>query len=156
MRAALDAQGNPVGWQHRIVGQSIIGGTPFESAMVKNGIDVTSVEGAPNLPYEIPNLAVELHTTKVGVPVLWWRSVGSTHTAFATEILIDELATAAGKDPVAFRRGLLAKHPRHLARARPRGREGRLGHAAAGRAGRAASRCTSRSARSSRRSRRSR
>jgi isoquinoline 1-oxidoreductase beta subunit len=114
MRAGLDAQGNPIAWQHRIVGQSITTGTPFEPAMVKNGIDLTSVEGAQNLPYGIPNLAVELHTTKVGVPVLWWRSVGSTHTAFSTEVLIDELAAAAGKDPVAFRRGLLAKHPRHL------------------------------------------
>jgi isoquinoline 1-oxidoreductase beta subunit len=48
------------------------------------------------------------------VPVLWWRSVGSTHTAYSTETFIDELAQAAGKDPVAFRRALLAKHPRHL------------------------------------------
>jgi isoquinoline 1-oxidoreductase subunit beta len=115
MRAALDAEGNPVAWQHRIVGQSILAGTPFEPMMVKNGVDLTSVEGAQNLPYGIPNLSVELHTTKVGVPVLWWRSVGSTHTAFSTEILIDELAAAAGKDPYEFRRSLLAKHPRHLA-----------------------------------------
>ena len=60
-------------------------------------------------------MAVELHSTKVGVPVLWWRSVGSTHTAYSTETFIDELAAAAGKDPVEFRRALLAKHPRHLA-----------------------------------------
>ncbi len=115
MRATLDAQGNPLAWHHRIVGQSILAGTPFEPMMVKNGVDMTSVEGAQNLPYGIPNLSVELHTTKVGVPVLWWRSVGSTHTAFATEVLIDELAVSAGKDPYEFRRGLLAKHPRHLA-----------------------------------------
>ncbi len=115
LRAGLDAAGNPIAWEHRIVGQSIIAGSPFEGALVKNGIDGTSVEGASNLPYAIPNMLVDLKTTKVGVPVLWWRSVGSTHTAFSCETMIDELAEAAGKDPVEFRRGLLAKHPRHLA-----------------------------------------
>ncbi len=115
LRAGLDARGNIVGWEHRIVGQSIIKGTPFESAMVKNGIDLTSVEGAANLPYAIPNIAVELHTTDVGVPVLWWRSVGSTHTAFSTETFLDELVHVARHDPLEVRRALLAKHPRHLA-----------------------------------------
>jgi isoquinoline 1-oxidoreductase beta subunit len=83
--------------------------------MVKDGIDPTSVEGAANLPYDIPNLTVELHTTKVGVPVLWWRSVGSTHTAYSTETFLDELAHVSGRDPLELRRALLAKHPRHLA-----------------------------------------
>jgi len=115
LKAGLDASGNIVGWQHRIVGQSIVSGTPFEATMVKDGIDATSVEGANNLPYAIPNLSVDLHSPKVGVPVLWWRSVGSTHTAYSTETFIDEFAVAAGKDPVAFRKALLAKHPRHLA-----------------------------------------
>ena len=114
IKAGLDASGNVIAWQHRIVGQSILVGTPFESFMVKNGIDITSVEGASTLPYAIPNLQVDLHSPKVGVPVLWWRSVGSTHTAYATETFIDELAVAAGKDPVAFRKALLAGHPRHL------------------------------------------
>jgi isoquinoline 1-oxidoreductase subunit beta len=114
IKAGLDADGNVVAWQHRIVGQSILAGTPFESFKIKNGIDATSVEGASTLPYAIPNLQVELHSPKVGVPVLWWRSVGSTHTAYSTETVIDELAVAAGKDPVAFRRGLLGGHPRHL------------------------------------------
>ncbi len=114
LRAGLDAAGKIVGWHHRIVGQSIVAGTAFEAQMVKDGVDHTSVEGASNLPYEIPNLLVDLHTTKPGVPVLWWRSVGSTHTAFSTETFIDELAAAAGKDPLEFRRALLAKHPRHL------------------------------------------
>ena len=113
--AGLDANGNIDGWLHRIAGQSILTGSAFESVMVKEGIDVTSVEGASTLPYAIPHLAVDLHTTRIGVPVLWWRSVGSTHTAFSTETFIDELASAAGKDPVAFRRAMLAKHPRHLA-----------------------------------------
>ncbi len=113
IRAGLDADGNPVAWRHRIVGQSILAGTPFEAMMVAQGVDGTSVEGAANLPYAIPHLAVDLVTTAVGVPVLWWRSVGSTHTAYATEVMIDELAVAAGKDPVAFRLGLLHDHPRH-------------------------------------------
>ncbi|MBI3777735.1 MAG: xanthine dehydrogenase family protein molybdopterin-binding subunit, partial [Gammaproteobacteria bacterium] len=112
--AGLDDRGRPVAWQHRIVGQSILAGTPF-AGMIKDGIDVTSVEGAANLPYAIPNMLVDLHTTQVGVPVLWWRSVGSTHTAFSTEVMINELAIAAGKDPVVFRRALLKNHPRHRA-----------------------------------------
>jgi isoquinoline 1-oxidoreductase beta subunit len=114
LRAGLDGGGKIVAWQHRIVGQSILAGTPFESMMVKDGVDATSVEGAGTLPYAIPNLLVDLHSPKVGVPVLWWRSVGSTHTAFSTETFIDELAAAAGKDPLEFRRALLAQHPRHL------------------------------------------
>jgi isoquinoline 1-oxidoreductase beta subunit len=112
LRAGLDASGALVGWQHRIVGQSILKGTPFQG-MVKDGIDATSVEGAVNLPYAIPNLYLDLHTTEVGVPVLWWRSVGSTHTAFATEHFLDEIARAAGKDPVEFRLAMLKGHPRH-------------------------------------------
>jgi isoquinoline 1-oxidoreductase beta subunit len=113
IRAGLDAQGQPVAWRHRIVGQSILAGTPFEAMLVAKGVDGTSVEGAANLPYAIPHLAVDLVTTSVGVPVLWWRAVGSTHTAYATEVMIDELALAAGKDAVEFRLGLLAGHPRH-------------------------------------------
>src|SRR5882724_2953100 len=113
LKAGLDAQGNIVAWQHRIVGQSILAGTAFEGMMVKDGIDATSVEGASNLPYAIPNLGVELHSPKMGVPVQWWRSVGSTHTAFSTETFLDELALAAGKDPYQVRRALLAKSPRH-------------------------------------------
>ena len=115
LKAGLDAQGNLIAWQHRIVGQSILAGTAFEGMMVKDGIDATSVEGAANLPYLIPNLGVELHSPKMGVPVQWWRSVGSTHTAFSTETFLDELAVAAGKDPFQVRRALLAKSPRHKA-----------------------------------------
>lgn len=115
VRAALDAQGMPVAWQQRIVGQSIAAGSPFEAMLIKDGIDMLSVEGASSLPYAIPNLHVDLHTTNadVRVPVQWWRSVGSTHTGFSTEVFIDELAAAAGKDPVAYRMALLEKHPRH-------------------------------------------
>lgn len=114
LRGALDAEGLPSAWEQRIVGQSILAGTPFEAMLVKDGVDQTSVEGAANLPYAIPNLRVELHSPTLPVPVLWWRSVGSTHTAFATECFVDELAHAAGQDPLAFRRTLLRDHPRHL------------------------------------------
>jgi isoquinoline 1-oxidoreductase beta subunit len=115
LKAGLDGEGNLVAWKHVIVGQSILTGTAFEAMLVKDGVDGTSVEGAANLPYAIPNLAVELHSPKVGVPVQWWRSVGSTHTAFATECFLDEVAHAAGKDPYQLRRSLLSGHPRHLA-----------------------------------------
>ncbi|NIR61650.1 MAG: xanthine dehydrogenase family protein molybdopterin-binding subunit, partial [Gammaproteobacteria bacterium] len=114
LRGGLDAEGNPVAWQHRIVGQSIMTGTLMEANAVKEGVDNTSVEGAANMPYAVPNVGVDLHSPKVGVPVQWWRSVGSTHTAFAVETFIDELAEAAGRDPVEFRRGLLKNHPRRL------------------------------------------
>jgi isoquinoline 1-oxidoreductase beta subunit len=113
LEAALDGEGRPLAWKHRIVGQSIVADTPF-AGMIKNGVDQTSVEGASNLPYDIPNMLVDLHSPKLPVPVLWWRSVGSSHTAFVTEVFIDELAQAAGADPVAFRRKLLKGHPRHL------------------------------------------
>ncbi|GAB4391191.1 MAG: xanthine dehydrogenase family protein molybdopterin-binding subunit [Kiloniellaceae bacterium] len=113
LRAGLDDEGRLIAWQHRIVGQSIIRGTPFAGALIQNGVDQTSVEGANTLPYHVPDITVDLHTTDVGVPVLWWRAVGSTHTAYSTEAFIDELAEAAGKDPVDFRLELLKDHPRH-------------------------------------------
>jgi isoquinoline 1-oxidoreductase beta subunit len=110
----LDAGGNIVAWDHTIVGQSIISGTPFEPMMVKNGVDATMVEGMGE-PYDVP-LNLTAHMVKANVPVLWWRSVGSTHTAFVMETLIDEAAHAAGQDPVAYRKKLIdAKHVRHHA-----------------------------------------
>jgi isoquinoline 1-oxidoreductase beta subunit len=112
LKAGLDADGNLVAWHNHIIGQSIVKGTPFEG-LITNGIDLTSVEGAANIPYAIPNLRIDLTTTDVGVPVLWWRAVGSTHTAYAVEAFLDELAEAAGKDPVEFRLSLLKDHPRH-------------------------------------------
>ncbi len=115
LEAGLDARGRPIAWRHRIVGQSIVAGTPFEAGMVRAGVDATSVEAAANLPYAIPSLLVDLHSPKLPVPVLWWRSVGSTHTAFVTEVFLDELAHATKADPYEFRRRLLSGHPRHLA-----------------------------------------
>ncbi|WP_353573104.1 xanthine dehydrogenase family protein molybdopterin-binding subunit [Candidatus Albibeggiatoa sp. nov. BB20] len=113
VRATLDKEGMPKAWQHRLVGQSIAKGTPFEAVLVHDGVDHTSVEGAQNLPYQIPNLHIDLHSPELPVPVQWWRSVGSTHTAYSTETFIDELATKAGKDPVEYRLALLKEHPRH-------------------------------------------
>src|SRR5438093_1118248 len=111
---SLDASGKPVSWRSRLVGQSIFAGTQFESMMNKTGYDPASVEGADDLPYDIPNLAIEYQQTEVNVPVQWWRSVGHSHTGFATECFIDELAGLAKKDACEFRRALLRKHPRHL------------------------------------------
>ncbi|MFG1269256.1 xanthine dehydrogenase family protein molybdopterin-binding subunit [Xanthobacter sp. DSM 14520] len=102
VRAAVDASGKPVAWHHHVVGQSILAGTFFEQVMVKNGVDETSIEGTHGA-YDIPNMKVELTTMKAGVPVLWWRSVGHTHTAYAVEVMMDQLARAAEQDPVAFR-----------------------------------------------------
>ncbi len=111
-KAGLDENGNLTAWDNHIVGQSIVKGTPFEG-LIKDGVDSTSVEGASNIPYAIPNIRVGLTTTDVKVPVLWWRAVGSTHTAYAVESFLDEVAAAAGKDPYAFRMALLKDHPRH-------------------------------------------
>jgi isoquinoline 1-oxidoreductase beta subunit len=115
-RIGLGSDGIPTAWHHVIVGQSILAGTPFEPMMVKNGVDATSVEGVADSAYlkSVPNHRVDLHSPRLGVPVLWWRSVGHTHNAFVMESLIDELAKAAGKDPLEYRRALLKGHSRHL------------------------------------------
>lgn len=114
---ALDKQGKPVAWQHALVGQSIIKGTPFEGVMIKDGIDATSVEGVADSPYikGTANHEVHLHSVQSDVPVLWWRSVGHSHSGFVMESLIDEMAHASKHDPLAYRRQLLKDHPRHLA-----------------------------------------
>ncbi|RDJ22033.1 xanthine dehydrogenase family protein molybdopterin-binding subunit [Bosea caraganae] len=115
VRLGLDGAGELIAWHQRVVGQSIVKGIVFEAALVKDGVDLISVEGCAD-PYEIPNLKVELHTptvTENPITVQWWRSVGHSHTGFATECAIDEAASASGQDPLVFRRKLLAKHPRH-------------------------------------------
>ena len=116
IEVGLDDKGRPFAWKHTIVGQSILAGTPFEQFMVKNGVDSASVEGVVDSPYleSVPARVVTLHSPRLEVPVLWWRSVGNTHTAFAMESMIDELAWAAGRDPLDYRSALLAEKPRHL------------------------------------------
>lgn len=110
----FDAKGKVLAWDHVIVGQSIISGTFFESAMVKDGVDTTMVEGMRE-PYTLP-MRLSVHHPKLNVPVLWWRSVGSTHTAYVMETLIDEIARTTGQDPVAYRIGLMGeKSARHRA-----------------------------------------
>jgi isoquinoline 1-oxidoreductase subunit beta len=113
IEAGIAKNGKPLAWKHTIVGQSIIADTAFAAFLIKDGIDVTSVEGAATLPYMIPNLQVELHSPKNAVPVQWWRSVGHSHTAFVVETMIDELAHLAGKDPVAYRLGVLPADSRY-------------------------------------------
>jgi isoquinoline 1-oxidoreductase beta subunit len=115
-RVGLGTDGLPVAWKHSMVGQSILANTPFEGWIGKNGVDFTSVEGVSDSPYvkDLANHRVDLHSPQTGIPVLWWRSVGHSHTGFVMESLIDELAHATGKDPVEYRRGLLKNHPRHL------------------------------------------
>lgn len=112
IRAGLDAKGAITGWEHRIVGKSIIIGTALEAMMVKDGVDATTVEGASDTPYALPAYRFEVHNAREGVPVLWWRSVGHSHTAQAMEVFVDELAHEAGQDPVAYRLGLLKQAPR--------------------------------------------
>ena len=111
---AVGANGMPTAWRHVIVGQSILAGTPFEAMLVKNGVDETATEGTSDTPYNITNMHVSVHHPKVNVPVLWWRSVGHTHTAFVMETLIDELATRARVDPIAYRRKLLKPDAKKL------------------------------------------
>ena len=98
VKAGLSRDGTITAWDHQIAGQSI---------MKKSTVDETSVEGVTDLPYTVPNLRVQSYNTEVGVPMLWWRSVGHTHTAFVVESLIDELLEKAGKDPVEGRLELL-------------------------------------------------
>jgi isoquinoline 1-oxidoreductase subunit beta len=113
-RIGFDERGNILAWDHVIVGQSVTSGSVFEQFQVKNGIDATATEGMRE-PYALP-MRLTVHHPKLNVPVLWWRSVGSTHTAFVMETLIDEITRGTNQDPVAYRMQLFRdKHPRHRA-----------------------------------------
>ncbi len=133
VRASLDAAGKPVAWHHRVATQSLLKAIlpDFVGAMLPSGLhfmrrliasmgegaiaerDPTSVEGVDSLPYALTHLAVDFVPVEPGVPVMFWRSVGHSHTAFATESFVDELAHAAKQDPFEFRRGLLMAQHRH-------------------------------------------
>jgi isoquinoline 1-oxidoreductase subunit beta len=109
LSAALDADGWPTAWVHRIASPSI-----FENmGPLKDGIDRASVEGAANLPYAVPNLLVTYAKADFPIPVWFWRSVGSSINGYVTECFLDELAHAGDKDPVELRHRLLTDHPRH-------------------------------------------
>jgi isoquinoline 1-oxidoreductase beta subunit len=103
VRVGLDDAGNIVGWDHQVAGQSIAKGTPFEAMMVHDDIDHASIEGIADSPYTIPGQSVGLTDTEKATSVLWWRSVGHTHTAYVMEVMMDLAAKAAGQDPVDFR-----------------------------------------------------
>ncbi|KQP26489.1 xanthine dehydrogenase family protein molybdopterin-binding subunit [Methylobacterium sp. Leaf100] len=113
-RIGFDAQGKVLAWDHVLVGQSILAGTVFAAFQVKDGVDASATEGMRD-PYGLP-MRLTVHHPKVNVPVLWWRSVGSTHTAFVMETLLDDIARATKQDPVAYRMRLFGdEHPRHRA-----------------------------------------
>jgi len=109
--AGLDAKGNPVAWNHRFAGSSII--ARYLPPAFNNGLDPDTTEGAIELVYGFPNLHVEyVRAEPPGIPTAFWRSVGPSHNVFVTEGFIDELAAAAKQDPVSYRRALLDKSPR--------------------------------------------
>jgi len=115
-RIGLDDSGKIVGWDHRIVNKSIMMGTAFEQMAVKDGIDGTSVEGVEGTLYNLPGMAIGLSYFESPVPVLWWRSVGHTHSGYAMESLLDMVAREAGQDPVELRLGLLDRSDARQAR----------------------------------------
>ncbi|WP_050602048.1 xanthine dehydrogenase family protein molybdopterin-binding subunit [Ruegeria sp. 6PALISEP08] len=108
VRVGLDTQGGILGWQHQVAGQSIMKGTAFEAFAVHDGVDHSSIEGIADSPYNIPGMALGLTDTPKATSVLWWRSVGHTHTAYTMETMMDLVAEAAGRDPVEFRLSYLS------------------------------------------------
>ena len=137
LRAVLAADGQPRAWHHRVAAPSLLAGIipSWMPAMTPDAVpasvnrqlggvaerafegdwvaDPTSTEGASDTPYDIENLRVELARHEAGVPIGFWRSVGHSHTAFAVESFIDELAVASGQDPFLYRHQLLRRAPRH-------------------------------------------
>lgn len=102
-RVGLDDQGNIVGWDHHLAGQSIFKGTSMEQFLIRGGVDNTSVEGVRDSPYRIPGFHIGLTDQKAPTTANWWRSVGHSHTGYVMECMMDICASAIGEDPVAFR-----------------------------------------------------
>jgi len=116
IRAAIGSDGMPSAFQHVTVSKPVLANTAMgKMAVSKEGLDPSTIEGSADMPYAMPNLRVEVHNTTEAVPILWWRSVGHSITAFTTESTIDELAALAGRDPYQYRRELLKEKPQHLA-----------------------------------------
>ena len=113
LAAGLDASGKPVAWSQTIVCPSIMSRFTMVFGPLPNGLDASSVEGAANIAYAIPNLHCGWVNADLGVPIGFWRSVGNSQNAFVAEGFMDEVAHAAGADPYEFRRSLLASAPRH-------------------------------------------
>jgi isoquinoline 1-oxidoreductase beta subunit len=132
-KVGVDAAGNLTSWENHVVSQSLIKGTGFEGFFWKDGVDHLQVEGLEKLSYGVPNLEVRYHLAPAGVPVLWWRSVGHSYTAFVKETLVDEAAFAARKDPIEYRIGLLGSQPRHVAILELLREKSNWGHAPQGR-----------------------
>ena len=138
LQAGLDADGMPVAWNHRICGSSII--ARWAPPAFKDGFDFDTVDGAVEPPYSLPNMRVEyVRHEPPGIPTAFWRSVGPSHNVFVVESFIDELAAAAKKDPVEYRRALLGKSPRALAVLNLAAEKVRLGTGFAARVGRGVS-----------------
>ena len=111
LAAGLDGEGRPIAWSHRITGSSIL--ARYFPPAFKDGLDPDTVDGAVELPYTFPNVVVDfVRQEPPGIVTGWWRGVGPTHNIFMVESFIDELAAAAHKDPVEYRRALLGKSPR--------------------------------------------
>jgi isoquinoline 1-oxidoreductase beta subunit len=115
VKVGLTRDGNLAGWQHEVVSQPIFTGTPFEGSKVRNGLDTSMIQGIVDTPYAITDLAIEAHNAKSPLPVIWWRSVGHSHTGYVMETMMDEVAHATATDPVKLRLDLLAKQPRDAA-----------------------------------------
>jgi isoquinoline 1-oxidoreductase beta subunit len=116
LRGGLDARGKLVAWTHRVVAPSVVAWhLPVLLPPGSDGAASEALDGAADLAYDIPNIYVDYCPVQTPVPVGWWRSVFASQTCFANETFLDELARAAGRDPLELRRELLANRPRHLA-----------------------------------------
>lgn len=112
LRVGLDDQGNVTAFKYNIAAKSIVKGTPFEAMLMKDGVDHNMTEGAHDTTYAFPLMNMDQSFQETKVPVLWWRSVGHTHTAYVMETMVDRLAKEAGKDPVAYRLEMIKDDPR--------------------------------------------